>query len=98
MKNVQVTEVPKDAQLIDVREPEEYAEVHAAQAVNLPLSELTGLADKVDTDRDIYVICRSGGRSVQACEYFEQALGWENVINVEGGTLAWVEMELPTLP
>ncbi|WP_018018167.1 rhodanese-like domain-containing protein [Corynebacterium capitovis] len=95
MKSVQVTEVPRDAQLIDVREPEEYAEVHAEGAVNMPLSEFVERAGEIDPDRDIYVICRSGGRSAQACEYLEKARGWDNAINVEGGTLAWVDADLP---
>lgn len=96
MKNIKVTEVPSDAQLIDVRERDEYTDVHAAGAVNLPLSKLTAQYKQIDPDRDIYVICKAGGRSMQACEYFEQALGWDNVINVEGGTSAWLEAGLPT--
>ena len=43
----------------------------------------------------IYVICKSGGRSAQAAEYLEQARGLDNVVNVEGGTTAWVEADLP---
>ncbi|WP_291314026.1 rhodanese-like domain-containing protein [Corynebacterium sp. UBA2622] len=96
MKSVSVHEVPSDAQLIDVRERGEYAVVHAANAVNIPLSELTAQYGSIDPDRDIYVICQAGGRSAQACEYFEHALGWDSAINVEGGTGAWVEAGLPT--
>lgn len=96
MKSVTVNEVPANAQFIDVREIDEYAEVHAAGAVNLPLSELQQRTNEIDPDRPAYIICRSGGRSAQACEYIEQALGYDNLINVEGGTLAWVEAGLPT--
>ncbi|WP_311342684.1 rhodanese-like domain-containing protein [Corynebacterium riegelii] len=97
MKTVQVTEVPQGIQLIDVREPEEYATVHAAGAVSIPLSELVARTEEIDPDRDIYVICHAGGRSLQAAEYLENALGWDNVINVAGGTSAWVEAGLPTV-
>lgn len=97
MKTVQVTEVPQGIQLIDVREPEEYATAHAAGAVNIPLSELVARTEEIDPDRDIYVICHAGGRSLQAAEYLENALGWDNVINVAGGTSAWVEAGLPTV-
>lgn len=97
MKTVQVTEVPQGIQLIDVREPEEYATVHATGAVNIPLSELVARTEEIDPDRDIYVICHAGGRSLQAAEYLENALGWDNVINVAGGTSAWVEAGLPTV-
>lgn len=94
MKTVTVTQVPADAQLIDVREADEYAEVHAAGATLIPLSEFAGRVGELDTDRDIYLICRSGNRSGKACEFLRDNHGIE-AINVEGGTLAWVEQELP---
>lgn len=96
MKEVKVTEVPQGAQLIDVREPSEFTSVHAAGAVNLPLSDFMSRAGEIDPDRDIYVICHLGGRSAQAAQYLEQARGWDNVINVAGGTDAWLEAGLPT--
>lgn len=95
MKHVSVTEVPAGAQLIDVREPDEYAAVRAAGATNIPLSEFVARASEIDPDQDIYLICKSGGRSAQAGEYLEQAHGWDGVHNVTGGTTAWVEAGLP---
>jgi len=95
MKEVSVDQVPAGAQLIDVREPDEYAAVRAEGAVNIPLSEFVARTDEIDPERDIYLICKSGGRSAQAGEYLEQARGWDNVINVAGGTTAWVEQGLP---
>ena len=95
MKEVSVKEVPAGAQLIDVREPDEYAAVRAEGAVNIPLSEFVARTDEIDPDQDIYLICKSGGRSAQAGEYLEQARGWDNVINVAGGTTTWVEKGLP---
>lgn len=95
MKEVSVDKVPAGAQLIDVREPDEHAAVRAEGAVNIPLSEFVARTDEIDPERDIYLICKSGGRSAQAGEYLEQARGWDNVINVAGGTTAWVEQGLP---
>ncbi|WP_293830029.1 rhodanese-like domain-containing protein [uncultured Corynebacterium sp.] len=95
MKEVSVDQVPADAQLIDVREPDEYAAVRAEGAVNIPLSEFVARTDEINPDQDIYLICKSGGRSAQAGEYLEQARGWDNVINVAGGTTTWVEKGLP---
>lgn len=95
MKEVSVDKVPAGAQLIDVREPDEYAAVRAEGAVNIPLSEFVARTDEIDPERDIYLICKSGGRSAQAGEYLEQARGWDNVINVASGTTAWVEQGLP---
>ena len=95
MKEVSVDQVPAGAQLIDVREPDEYAAVRADGAVNIPLSEFVARTDEIDPEQDIYLICKSGGRSAQAGEYLEQSRGWGNVINVAGGTTAWVEKGLP---
>ena len=96
MKTVQVTDVPKGAQLIDVREPHEYTHTHATGAVSIPLSEFIARVGEIDPDRDIYLICHSGGRSAQAAEYLEQSRGWDNIVNVAGGTSAWIEAGLPT--
>ena len=95
MKEVSVDQVPAGAQLIDVREPDEYAAVRAEGAVNIPLSEFGARTDEIDPERDIDLLCPSGGRSAQAGESLEQARGWDNVINVAGGTTAWVEQGLP---
>jgi rhodanese-related sulfurtransferase len=102
MKNITVTEMAEihkqnpDVQFIDVRETDEYAEVHAAGTVNIPMSEIIGRLHEIDTNEEVYVICRSGGRSLKVCEYLQSAAGAEHLVNVEGGTLAWVASELPT--
>lgn len=83
--------------LIDVRTPVEFREVHATVARNVPLDQLD--ATQVASQRNgssepLYVICRSGSRGQQACEKFVAA-GYSNVVNVEGGTLAWDQAGLP---
>jgi rhodanese-related sulfurtransferase len=86
--------------LIDVRTPVEFREVHAADARNLPLDRLDPAAVMQARDGDkgepLYLICRSGGRGRQACEKF-LAAGFTDVVNVEGGTLAWAECGLPVV-
>ncbi|MEJ5998866.1 rhodanese-like domain-containing protein [Corynebacterium sp. H130] len=94
MRTTTVKEVPADAQLIDVREVDEFAAVHAATAVNMPMSNFMSFVDSIDKDREVFVICKSGGRSAQVGQYLENA-GFD-VINVEGGTDAWVAEGLPT--
>lgn len=96
MQNVQPTEVPAGAQLIDVRENDEWDAVHAQGATHIPMSEITGRIQEIDPDRDIYVICHLGGRSAQVCQYLENSLGWD-VINVEGGTNQWEADGLPVV-
>lgn len=97
MQSVQVTDVPENAQLIDVREPDEFSHTHAEGAVNLPLSNFVALTDRIDLSQPVYIICKSGGRSVEASQYLEEVHGTE-VFNVLGGTQAWVNAGLPTAP
>ena len=75
------------APLVDVRSPEEYAEVRVPGAILIPLPELGARAEEVPNDRRVYVICASGGRSAAAVQALNNA-GWDTV-NVAGGTLAW---------
>lgn len=80
------------AELIDVRTPVEFREVHADGARNVPLDRL----DPVGVRGPVYVICKSGGRGRQACERL-LAAGVEGVVNVEGGTQAWADAGLPVV-
>jgi rhodanese-related sulfurtransferase len=86
--------------LVDVRTPLELREVHADYACNVPLDTLDParvmMSRSAHADRPLYVICRSGGRAKQACERFVTA-GFPGVVNVEGGTLAWIEAGLPVV-
>lgn len=87
-------------ELIDVRTPVEFRELHAAAARNVPLDRLDPAAimqtRNGSKDKPLYLICRSGSRGRQACEKF-RAAGFTNVINIDGGTLACVEAGLPVV-
>jgi rhodanese-related sulfurtransferase len=81
-------------QLIDVRTPAEFQEVHVDFARNVPLDQLQPEALMPGGSGEaLYVICRSGSRGKQACQKLE-AVGLD-VVNVEGGTLAWEAAGLP---
>jgi rhodanese-related sulfurtransferase len=90
----------KKLDLIDVRTPVEFREVHVEFARNIPLDQLDPpavmQARNGSAGEPLYVICRSGGRGQKACEKFQQA-GFINVINVEGGTQAWEASDLPVV-
>ena len=90
----------KRIDLIDVRTPVEYREVHVENATNVPLDRLdpTALmqARNGSANDSLYVVCRSGGRGQQACEKFLKA-GFSNVVNIEGGTMACAEAGLPVV-
>ena len=87
-----------DLQLLDVRTPAEFEEVHVAFARNVPLDRLdpAAVAAGRSPEAPLYVICRSGSRGQKACEKL-QAAGVKHVVNVEGGTLACVEAGLPVV-
>ena len=82
-------------ELIDVRTPAEFAEVHIDFAHNVPLDQLRPDSVSRGHAGPIYVICRSGGRGRQAREKL-QAAGL-NAVNVEGGTAAWEAAGLPVI-
>ena len=89
----------KQIDLIDVRTPIEFRAMHVTVARNVPLDRLDPNAlrttDGVSSD-PIYVVCRSGGRSRQACEKL-LAAGITNVVNVEGGTMACESAGAPVI-
>ncbi len=97
-----LAELCKDGKidLIDVRTPVEFREVHVEHARNVPLERLDPAAliqgRSERRDEPLYLVCRSGSRGRQACEKF-LAAGFPNVVNVEGGTLACVEAGLPVV-
>ena len=90
----------KKIDLIDVRTPVEFREVHVKFARNVPLDLLDPAAlvqaRNGSADEPMYVLCRSGSRGQQACEKFLKA-GFSNVVNIEGGTLACIESGLPVV-
>lgn len=95
----QTVQSGKKVELIDVRTPVEFREVHVEFARNVPLDQLDGA--QIATGRNgaaepLYVICRSGKRAQQACERIAAA-GYTNVVNVEGGTQAWDQAGLPVV-
>ena len=90
--------IPVD--LIDVRTPVEYQELHAEAARLVPLDRLDPKAfmeARNGTKNDpVYIICRSGARAREACARF-RAAGYDNVVSVEGGTLEWERAGFPVI-
>ncbi len=78
--------------LVDVREPQEH-EAFNIGGILLPLGKVQGLeTDDIDDlkNETVYVYCRSGNRSGQACLMLEP-YGFKDIVNVSGGMLAWQE-------
>ena len=90
----------KNVEIIDVRTPIEFREVRAAMARNVPLDALdphTVMSNRnCAKDEPLYLICKGGTRGAKAQQKLIDA-GFCNVINVEGGTEAWVKAGLPVV-
>jgi rhodanese-related sulfurtransferase len=80
--------------IIDVRTPVEFAEVHVPQARSVPLDELKPGSLQLPKDQPVYLLCRSGQRATKAADKFAKE-GFSQPVVVEGGTLAWIEANLP---
>jgi rhodanese-related sulfurtransferase len=87
LPGVPAAEVPDQAYLVDVREDEEWVAGHAPGAQHIPLGTLGERSEEIPRDREIYVICRSGGRSARATQALIGA-GWQ-ALNVSDGMSGW---------
>jgi rhodanese-related sulfurtransferase len=82
-----------DAYVLDVREPEEYAEGHVPGAVLMPMGSVPARYEELPQGETVYVVCAVGGRSMQVARYLDQA-GYD-VRNVAGGTRDWIAAGFP---
>ena len=87
VSQVPAAEVPADAYLLDVREPDEWAAGHVPGALHIPLGELNARYTEVERGPALYVICRSGNRSDHAARALAGA-GWQ-AHNVADGMIGW---------
>ena len=86
-ESVSVTEIPDGAAIIDVREDDEWEAGHIEGALHVPLGELPTRLDDLPLDDDMYVICRTGGRSHRAVVWLTNN-GFD-AYNVTGGMGSW---------
>jgi rhodanese-related sulfurtransferase len=80
--------------VIDVRQMQEIAAGTVPRAEALPLHLLPEQAHALPRGEKLVVVCRSGARSAQACQYLQQ-LGFANVYNLRGGMMGWVQSGFP---
>jgi hydroxyacylglutathione hydrolase len=85
-----------DLQVVDVRRPTEFGNGHVPRALNAPLATLDRDAGELpfEKDKPTVVICAGGYRSSAAASLLEK-LGFTNLLNVSGGTGAWVNAGFP---
>lgn len=77
-----------DVIVLDVREPAEYAFGHVGGAVSIPLGELEERAGELDSEKEVFVICRTGNRSDFAAKQLVEK-GFSRVKNVSEGMSVW---------
>jgi rhodanese-related sulfurtransferase len=82
-----------EAQLVDVREPDEREKGRIGAARHIPLDQLPARAEEIDPDRPVVFHCQGGNRSAMAAEAFRQS-GYD-AYNLAGGLTAWEEQGLP---
>jgi molybdopterin/thiamine biosynthesis adenylyltransferase/rhodanese-related sulfurtransferase len=82
--------------IVDVREPREFAFGHLQGALNIPLAELPRRWSGIPLEFPVVFACRSGARSLRACELAAKA-GISSPIQLEGGLLAWAALVDPGL-
>ena len=88
----------EDFQLIDVRQPEEYAFAKIEGAKLIPLGEIVKRMDEIDPTRETIVQCKAGGRSAMAIDALRLA-GFEGDLkNLRGGITAWSNDVDPKVP
>lgn len=81
--------------MIDVREPDEYAEGHVPGAPLIPLASVPDRLADIPADGPVLIICKSGGRSRNAAEFLRtQGI---DAINVAGGTMDWIRAGHPVV-
>jgi len=96
MKEVSVHELKKmmdeknDFQLIDVREPGEHEFCNIGGEL-IPMGNILQNTDKIDTEKDVIIYCRSGNRSANIIRALEQHFSYTNLINLKGGILEWAD-------
>jgi len=83
------------AQLIDVREPWEWAISHIPGATLIPMGEVTARTSEIDPNRTVIVHCAVGARSAKVVDTLRK-VGYAKAVNLAGGIVEWTNRQFPT--
>ncbi len=94
----ELNKVNTDILLIDVRTPEEYASGHLENSVNIDYKagNFKELIAELDTNQDVYVYCKVGGRSNNSAKMMKK-MGFKKIYDLEGGIRNWEKNGLKTI-
>ena len=83
------------AQVVDVREPDEYVTGHVAGAVLIPMGQVVARVGELTRDGPVYIVCASGQRSGKAAQWYRsQGI---DARNLAGGMKAWITQGRPVV-
>lgn len=95
MQEITATELKRrmdageDVQLIDVRQPDEYAFAKIEGAKLIPLGDIVRRMDELDPEREVILQCKAGGRSATAIQMLTRAGYQGKMANLRGGITSW---------
>jgi rhodanese-related sulfurtransferase len=84
-----------DVMILDVREPGEWQQGHIPGSTLIPLGQLESRVSELPQDKEIVVVCRSGGRSATGRDILKKA-GFKKVSSMAEGMNAWTSAGYPT--
>jgi len=87
----------EDFQLIDVREPDEYAFANLSGEL-ISMNSIPDRVEEISRDKKVIIMCRSGKRSAHIVAYLKEMHGFNNVYNLKGGILAYSDQIDPGIP
>jgi sulfur-carrier protein adenylyltransferase/sulfurtransferase len=87
----------REIQIVDVREPHEFAAGHLPDARLIPLAQVSAHADELDPAVPTVVYCKGGSRSAKAISALREAGFTGPLVNLIGGILAWSKDVVPNL-
>jgi rhodanese-related sulfurtransferase len=83
------------AQVVDVREPDEYVTGHVAGAVLIPMAQVVARSGELARDGPVYIVCATGQRSGKAAQWYRSQ--GVDARNVAGGMKAWIAQGRPVV-
>lgn len=89
--------VKNGALLVDVREEEEVNQLayDVPDIINIPLSDFENRYSEIPKDKEVVMVCKSGGKSLRAAGFLVNK-GYTNVVNMQHGITRWVQKGFPT--
>jgi rhodanese-related sulfurtransferase len=90
--------VANGALLVDVRETNEVAELSydVPNIIHIPLTQFEERYTEIPKDKEIVMVCKSGGRSLRAAGFLVNH-GYDKVVNMQHGMIRWAQKGFPTI-